>query len=239
MSSLVRISDISLYLRCPRLIYFDSLGKLERAENPDGLLLRNIMLSLEADRDLQEQMQIHLNRLLQELPLIYEIDGGRLSQAGGDMEPRLSEIAANLSGHLDRLFPSEVEVDLRSEKLHFTGRLDRLVFPNLVPSLVRTGSCPPDGVWKSDRLALAGYSLLLDEKYSTRTQRGLIEYARSGTVREVEIRSIDRSRVLRIRDRVRQIRDGQLPDRPHHARCDQCRLKERCEVKATLASKFF
>jgi CRISPR-associated exonuclease Cas4 len=123
--------------------------------------------------------------------------------------------------------------------LRLTGRLDRLVFPNLVPSLVRTGSCPPDGVWKSDRLALAGYSLLLDEKYSTRTQRGLIEYARSGTVREVEIRSIDRSRVLRIRDRVRQIRDGQLPDRPHDARCDQCRLKERCEVKATLASKFF
>jgi CRISPR-associated exonuclease Cas4 len=74
---------------------------------------------------------------------------------------------------------------------------------------------------------------------SIRVRQGLVEYARSGIVREVEIRSIDRARALRICYRVRQIRDGQLPDRPRDAPCDQCRMKERCETRATLASKFF
>ncbi|NPV62085.1 MAG: Dna2/Cas4 domain-containing protein [Methanotrichaceae archaeon] len=239
MAPLVRISDISLYLRCPRLVYFDSLGKLDQAADPERLLLRSMMLSLDPASDPACQLKPIMDDLLQDLPLVYEIDGALLNQAAAGLEPKLSEIAANLSCCRDRLFPSEVEVDLRSEKLRLTGRLDRLIFPDLVPSLIRTGSPPADGVWKSDRLALAGYSLMLDEMHSTRVRQGLVEYARSGTVREVEIRSIDRARALRIRDRVRQIRDGQLPDRPRDARCDQCRMRERCETRKTLASRFF
>jgi hypothetical protein len=39
----VRISDIGLYLRCPRLVYFDALGSLPRKARPVHLLLRELM----------------------------------------------------------------------------------------------------------------------------------------------------------------------------------------------------
>ncbi len=124
-------------------------------------------------------------------------------------------------------------MDLRSERLGLSGRLDRLA-PGFTPSLIRTGQAPEDGVWKKDRLMLAGYGMLLGEKHNLRINQGLVEYPRSGLVRQVQIHSVDRARVLRIRDRVRQIKDGQLPDRPENARCDGCTELERCEMKQML-----
>lgn len=239
MSSLIRISDISLYLRCPRLIYFDALGNLPRRIGPEQLLLRSLMLSLSGETDVEAQLRSALSRLELELPLVYEIEPAKLSPACREMESRISELACGLAPHFDLLLPCEVEVDLRSDRLGLSGRLDRLVTKGRVPSIIRTGSAPEDGVWKRDRLMLAGYALLLAEKYGEKASRGLVEYPRSAAVREVEIHSVDRSRVLRIRDRVRQIKEGQLPDRPEDARCDGCEVKERCETRHSLASKFF
>ncbi|MDM7913512.1 MAG: hypothetical protein QUS09_10485, partial [Methanotrichaceae archaeon] len=214
MSFLIRISDINLYLRCPRLIYFDALGSLPRRMSPDQLLLRSLMLSISGSSDLEANFRSALFRLEQELPLVYEIDPAELSQACREMESRIPELACGLAPHINLLFPSEVEVDLRSDRLGLSGRLDRLVTKGRVPSIIRTGTAPADGVWKRDRLVLAGYALLLTEKYGERVSMGLVEYPRSSAVREVEIHAVDRSRVLRIRDRVRQIKEGLLPDRP-------------------------
>ncbi len=238
MSSLVRISDIGLYLRCPRLVYFDSLGKLPRENNPEQLLLRSLMLGLSGEADLEGQLQESLVRLELELPLIYEIRQEELAVACRELETKISEIAQGLSHQLDLILPCDVEVDLRSEKLRLSGRLDRLA-PGCTPSLIRTGQAPADGVWKTDRLMLAGYALLLAETNGKRTDRGLVEYPSFGLVRIVQIRSIDRARVLRIRDRVRLIKEGQLPDRPEDARCIDCRTRELCETRHSLASKFF
>jgi len=238
MPSLVRISDIGLYLRCPRLVYFDSLGKLPRENNPEQLLLRSLMLGLSGEADLEGQLRESLARLELELPLIYEIEPEELGSACRELEERIAEIAQGLSHQLDLILPSSVEVDLRSEKLRLSGRLDRLA-PGCTPSLIRTGQAPQDGVWKRDRLMLAGYALLLAETHGKRINRGLVEFPRSGLVRPVQIHSIDRARVLRIRDRVRQIKDGQLPDRPEDARCDGCQAREHCETRHSLASKFF
>ncbi len=197
------------------------------------------MLSLSGEADVEAQLRSALSRLEQELPLVYEIDSAELSPACREMESRISELANGLSPHLSRLLPSEVEVDLRSDRLCLSGRLDRLVTKGRVPSIIRAGLAPEDGVWKRDRLMLAGYALLLAEKYGEKVSRGLVEYPRSAAVREVEIHAVDRSRVLRIRDRVSQIKEGQLPDRPEDARCDVCMVKERCENRHSLASKFF
>jgi CRISPR-associated exonuclease Cas4 len=245
MSSLIRISDISLYLRCPRLIYFDALGSLPRKISPEQLLLRSLMLSISlsdstfSGSDIEASFRSALSRLEQELPLVYEIDPTELNQACREMEGRIPELACGFAPYINLLFPSEVEVDLRSNKLGLSGRLDRLITRGRVPSMVRTGSAPEDGVWKKDRLMLTGYALLLAEKNGERVSRGFVEYPRSAVVREVEIHAVDRSRVLRIRDRVRQIKEGQLPDRPEDARCDGCEVKERCETRHSLASKFF
>lgn len=239
MPPLVRISDIGLYLRCPRLVYFDSLGTMPRLSNPANLLLRGLMFAISGKADLDGQLRADLAKLEQELPLVYEIDPEGLRLACNEVEAMIPEIANGLSSNLDLILPSEVEVDLRSDRLGLSGRLDRLMSDGHVPSIIRTGKAPEDGVWKRDRLVLAGYALLLGEKYGTRIDRGMVEYPRSGLVREVQIHSVDRGRVLRIRDRIQQIKEGQMPDRPEDASCDKCEVKERCETRVSLASKFF
>jgi CRISPR-associated exonuclease Cas4 len=197
------------------------------------------MLSISGGTDIEARLREALSRLELELPLVYEIDPVILSPACRDMEERIPELACGLAPHINHLFPSDVEVDLRSDKLGLSGRLDRLVVVGCVPSIIRTGCAPEDGIWKRDRLMLAGYAMLLKEKYGEKVNRGFVEYPRSAAVREVEIHSVDRSRVLRIRDRIRQIKEGQLPDRPQDARCEGCDVLERCETRHSLASKFF
>lgn len=239
MPPLVRISDIGLYLRCPRLIYFDVLGTLPRKIDPEQILLRSLMLSLsQCETDVESQLNSILAKLDMELPLIYEIEPEELEVALGNIGVMIPQIATGLSSHLGKLFPSDVEVDLRSDRLGLSGRLDRLISCR-IPSIIRTGSAPEDGVWKRDRLMLAGYAILLGEKCGTILDRGRVEYPRMGEVREIQIHGVDRGKVLRIRDRVQQIKDGQLPDKPEGANCSTCEVRERCETRHSFVSKFF
>jgi CRISPR-associated exonuclease Cas4 len=236
----VRIHDVGLYLRCPRLIFFENLrnGNTPRKMDTRHILLRSLMLSISQKDDLEGQLRDSLSSLREELPLVYEIEPDELDPACLELEREIAGIARGLAGHLDLLLPCQAEVDLFSDKLGLSGRLDRLA-PGGMPSLIRTGKAPQDGIWKRDRLMLAGYALLLGEKRGTHINQGLVEYPRQGLVRKAEIHGIDRARVLRIRDRIRQIKEGQLPDRPDDAPCQECEAREICETRHSLASRFF
>jgi len=238
MTPNVRISEIGLYLRCPRLVYFESLELMPVKNDARQILLRSLMLSISQKNDLEGHLREIASRLEEELPVIYEIGPDDVSSACRELEEEIAGIARNLAGNLDLLLPCEADVDLHSEKLGLSGRLDRLAADG-VPSIIRNGKAPTEGVWKRDRLILAGYSLLLAEMKSRHIDRGLVEYPRQGLVRSVEIHSVDRARVLRIRDRIKMIKDGQLPDRPENAPCQSCSATERCQTRQSLASKFF
>jgi len=238
MSPPVRISEIGLYLRCPRLVYFESLGDRPREVDAAHILLHSLMLSLSQKSDLEGQFREILARLEEELPLVYEIEPEEIRRACRELEGEIAGIARGLAGHIDQLIPCQAEVELYSDKLGLSGRLDRLA-PGSIPSLIRTGKAPQEGVWKKDRLMLAGYALLLGEKQRTHINQGLVEYPRSGLVRAVQIHSVDRARVLRLRDRIRQIKEGLLPDRPEDAPCQDCWAAEICETRHSLLSKFF
>lgn len=253
----VRISEISLYLRCPRLVYFQAMGRpvWPKAESPKNILLREMALSIsefepEGRIDLENWLREALDRAEAELPVICgeDVNIHDLRAAVGEMRESLPEMASKLSPKLELLIPSEVEVDLRSDRLGLSGRLDRLVSragdggPKgrvSIPSIIKTDNPPQTGVWRSDRLRLAGYAILLEDELKRRVDFGIVEYPRAGEVREVEIRSSDRRRILRIRDRVRLINYGKLPDRPKEAPCERCPVLETCETRSTLASKFF
>lgn len=238
MPPLVRISEIGLYLRCPRLVYFKSQEKMPDEIDAGQILLRSLMLSLSQKNDLEGHLREIMSKLEDELPLIYEIGPEEISSACRKLEAEIASIARGLAGHLDLLLPCQAEVDLHSDKMGLSGRLDRLA-PGSTPSLIRTGKAPMEGIWKKDRLMLAGYALLLGERQKTHINQGLVEYARQGLVRAAQIRSLDRARVLRIRDRIRQIKDGRLPDQPENAPCQACRAAEICETRHSLASRFF
>jgi CRISPR-associated exonuclease Cas4 len=239
MPPLVRVSDLGLYLRCPRLVYFDAIESLPRKPNASHILLRSLILSISRDADLESILQASLRQLELELPLVYDLNAGELTFACRQLESSIADIAEAYRHFLDILLPCEVDVDLRSLKLGLSGRLDRLVVGANVPSLVRTGAAPQEGAWKRDRLQLAGYALLLGEQCGRKIDRRLVEYPRSGALREVEIHGVDRARALRIRDRIRQIKEGALPDRPENANCELCPVQERCSTRSSLASKFF
>ena len=166
MSPPVRISDIGLYLRCPRLVYFQSLRSIAAPVDADRLLLRALMQSLTypsssevPEMDLEDMLYENLSRLEQELPLVYEIDAEELSSACRDLKQKIEGISQELAEHLGLLLPCEVDVDLRSERLGLSGRLDRLAHGG-IPSIIRTGRAPEDGIWKRDRIMLSGYALI-------------------------------------------------------------------------------
>lgn len=199
------------------------------------------MLNISGSDDLEGELEAILTGLERDLPLIYgdEIDPEELCMASLEVNDMIPRIAQGLAPALDKILPSELEVDLRSDRLGLSGRLDRLVTNGHVPSIIKTGFAPDDGVWKKDRLQLAGYSMLTEEQYGGRIDLCQVEYPRSGVIRTVQIHSVDRGRFLRIRNRVQQIKEGRLPERPEGARCDDCEVREKCETRMSLASKFF
>lgn len=263
MLPIVRIHDIGLYLRCPRLVYFENLGSMSVKTDAKHALLRSLMLSISQKNDLEGHLKEILHHLEHELPFIYDLETEEIELACQELQNEIPGISQSLAGQLDLLLPCEVEIDLHSERLGLTGRLDRLTARG-IPALVRTGRAPEEGIWKKDRLMLAGYALLLaeangkeahggDGKETTEKDGfekgfgadgkhinfGLVEYPRQGLVRSAQIRCVDRARVLRIRDRIRQIRQGQLPDRPENAPCEKCHAASICETRRSLASRFF
>lgn len=258
MAPVVRISEIGTYLRCPRLVYF---GAQAQRASPKHLLLRGLALSLSCDAScnahfgdssdascdascsscLEARLRSELDKLVEEVPAIYpgEVSPEDLCLARDEVSQLIPAMAGGLPAALERLMPCEVDLDLRSEKLGLSGRLDRFIVGEKTPSIIRTGSAPQSGVWKKDRLLLTGYTMILEDLHCSKIDYGLVEYPGLGEVREVQIRSVDRSRVLRIRDRIRMIKEGRLPDRPSDARCDLCQVQEICITRRSLASKFF
>jgi len=144
MQPLVRVSDLSLYLRCPRLVYFASTGALQPlAPDPAKTLLRHLMLSIDtaiadagiqldavasgsASRDeIEAVLSCSLERIASEMPLFCEdIDSAKISVATDGVKAVLSQIARM---PLEMLQPCETDLDMRSDRLRLSGRLDRLV----------------------------------------------------------------------------------------------------------------
>ena len=136
MAEPVRISDISLYLRCPRLVYFQAMGRRvwPEAASPSNLLMREVALSLsefepEGGADLEAFLRESLERAKFELPTIFrdEINPADLLAAAEEIGEVLGDFALKLSPNLGLLSPSEVEVELRSHRLGLSGRVDRVV----------------------------------------------------------------------------------------------------------------
>ncbi len=213
------------------------------SKNLFNLILKDLVLSLSdfEGGNLETWLIEKLDRAEVELPIVYgAIDPEELRAASEEIKKIIPEMARKLEHKIGLISPSEAEVELRSDRLGLSGRLDRLVLgESTLPSMIRTGLPPETGVWQSDRLSLAGYALLLEDERGERIEKGLVEYPRAGEIREVNIRVVDRRRVLRIRDRIRQIRDGKLPDRPKSAPCEGCPFEEKCETRRSIASRFF
>ena len=249
---MIRVSDLTAYLKCPRMCYFMNRGqeliKEPTVEYIQRLLLKEMALIYSSalnEGNTLSALDQELDRLSEELRVIYrkelaETSDEMLEDAVSGVRTLLEGISSNLSSeHYSR--SCEFEPVLRSEKYGLSGSPDKLITieDELAPSIIKTGSMPENGVWKSDRLQLTAYSILVEEIYNTVVTRGFVEYARWGKVREVTIKRHERRKVLQLRDRVRKIEEGFMPEKPVDAPCEGCGFKGICDVKSTLASRFF
>ncbi len=250
---MIRVSDITVYLKCPRMCYFLNKGhNLVNEATPaylERIILKELALNYGDALNAQNKLTFldnELDRISDEIRIIYRtelsgIDARTLADSVSNVRSCLENICGNLASN--DFYANEIvdEPLLQSEKLGLSGSPDRLIKINggIVPSIIKTGSMPQNGVWSSDRLALTAYSILVEEKYSSSVGKGFVEYVRWGEVREVLIKRHERRKVLAIRDRIKRIHEGFMPEKPKDAPCEHCGFTKICDVKSTLASRFF
>lgn len=252
---MIKVSDITTYLKCPRKCYFMNRGHDLMLEISQGhlesMILKELALTYDSavkNDDKISFLKTGLERISNEIRVIYpnelkSVDDETLEKSIADILPLLDTISLNLSTNSDFYLGEFVQDEpiLCSTKFELTGSPDRMAKINesVIPSIIKTGKMPENGVWQGDRLQLTAYSILAEEKYDSIIEKGFVEYARWGIVRQVVIRRHERRKVLQVRERIKKIKDGFMPERPDDAPCQFCGFTGICDVKSTLASKFF
>lgn len=221
------------------------------AEYLERMILKELALTYEQafnNPDMLSFLNGELDRISREICIVYPaelagVEDDTLSLSFSNVRSYLANICSNLSLEADFYNRASVQVEplLRSEKFGMTGSPDKLVKINdeFIPSITKTGNIPENGIWQSDRLQLAAYAMLAGEKYGIPVERGFVEYAKWGKVREAVIKRHERRNILQIRDKIRKIEEGFMPERPANAPCEHCSFTGICDVKSTLASRFF
>ncbi len=263
----INVSDIVLYTSCPRKVYFVSRG-FEMLPEINALRLERMLLkelsltypeilkecSLNAD-NLSKELEISLSRTDADLPLLFprELAGVAkeiLDEGEARARAKIPEIANNLLGALEEygkepmleaLTPVKTEPFLSSGRLNLKGVPSKLVcFEGVqVPSILKPGNCPEQGVWASDRIHAATLVLLLEAEYGKEVPFAFVEYISFGLIRKVIVRSSDRREVLKICREVEKIKAGFMPERKEEKFCKECNFSEHCISDSSLMSKFF
>jgi len=263
----INVSDLLLYIKCPRRVYFISRGfelfPEINASRLERMLLKELsltypeimkMCSLNAD-NLSKELEISLAQRCIDLPFLFpaELAGVEreiFDEAEARARAKIPEIATNLLKAVEEygkepilaaLTPVKTEPFLFSEKLNLKGVPSKLVcFEGIqVPSILKPGNCPDQGVWASDRMHVTALVLLLEAESGKEVPFAFVEYASFGLLRRVTIRSSDRREVLQICRRVEKIKTGFMPEKKEEKLCKECNFSEQCTSEPALMSKFF
>ncbi|WP_340820092.1 Dna2/Cas4 domain-containing protein [Methanolobus sp. WCC4] len=263
----ITVSELSLYFSCARKLYYSCRGyKPVFSSSPyyiEHLILKEMAMSYPSllkassskDDASPKELEALLSQVLGDISMIYPVE---MEDVATEV---LEEVSGNIMGYLPGIQQSlsaqaedrellllgeclsllDDEPFLSSEKLNMTGIPYRLVEDkgSFEPVIIKTGKAPENGVWMNDRLHLAAFAMLAEEMHGTPVKTGHVMYARSGLFRKVNIRSTDRRQVLQGIGRVRKIKDGHMPDKKEGPLCSTCDHSEMCNVKPSLASKFF
>lgn len=260
--NLIQVSDITLYLRCPRQVYFANRGYKLIPEITSSYLehifLKELALSYPKaieSKDLYLELNHEFERISEEIPIIYRIELSGISETLFDevkskirndlplICDRISKSVQEIGKEqlLKQITPWELEYSMYSKKFGITGSPDKLIkiSNEIIPAIIKTGNKPDTGVWKKDRLQLTSYAILIEEEFDVMVSRAFVEYSYFGDFRETNIKRQDRRKILQIRNKIYKIKEGVMPDKPKNAPCTFCSFTEMCEVNKSFASKFF
>lgn len=266
----VKVSDLTQYGFCPRLVYF--LAREQQTVVTSGkersmierILLKELAFNLhkiygcddmmEEGEEPEEDTKRIIDDIVDDVECIYKKELNTIAEDVFDEAKRefvchivededwLRKIrAGNELLVLEKVHGYDREHVMVSEKLSLSGSVDKLIKTEheFIPCTIKTGKCPEYGVWRTDRVQLAAYAMLIEEDFETTVKRGFVEYIRAAEFRESTIRRKDRARVLQILKHVKRIKSGVYPDKGVNAHCDNCAFVERCNTKKTLLSVLF
>ncbi|WMW26317.1 Dna2/Cas4 domain-containing protein [Methanolobus sediminis] len=251
-----------LYYSCRghEQFHSSSLSYIEHLVLKEMAMTYSDMLKSSSSKDdvLSVDFDSLLLQTMDDLSIIYPdemagVTAEEISELAETVRSYLAEIQQNLTEQIedteiseisiiaDLISSSDNEPYLHSEKLNVTGVPYRLLNMNdsFVPVMIKTSKAPENGVWNNDRLHITSLAMLAEETHGIPVKSGLVIYAKSGHFRKANIHSNDRRQVLKAISRARQIKDGKMPDKNESALCSSCEFSEMCNVKASLASKFF
>jgi len=216
----VRVSDISSLLFCQRYCYFNMLECVRKVS--EMCALRELYFSRRSNR---EDWKDWARRKFLEL-------------YGEEHEDIFSLAVKSFkySKDVSELESVEIDIDIRRDDLRLAGRLDEVVFDGEKRVLILSSKAPKEGVWYSDRIRLAAFSML------TSLRGGYVYYCKSGELRKYEVTGKDRHTVLKCVERVEKLRNGFLPEKKEKKeskKCKNCVYRDVCEESGeTFASKF-
>jgi len=259
-----------MYFRCPRQVYYLNRGHelMTGITFPyiESLLLKELALAYpdivsaysSNDEGMIENLETELCRVCDNIELIRpaELEGVSpelMEDARTAISGCIRDIANNLesaiSQHGKEEFTSCID-PVKTDPILYSGRMGLAGMPaklvchggKTVPSIIKTGKYPENGVWNNDRLHVAALTMLVEEEYGKTVEYGFVEYARYGIVRKVIVRANDRRQILKIKNRVGKIKDGTMPDKNESKLCGHCNFFDmcsKCSTKVSLAAKFF
>jgi CRISPR/Cas system-associated exonuclease Cas4 (RecB family) len=114
------------------------------------------------------------------------------------------------------------EYKIESLELGLRGRVDRIKFAEFPVPIERKTR---ERVFESDKIQLAGYSLLLESEFSRKVDLGIVEIL--GKEEQIELTQELKNKVLEIAEKIRNLDDNaEMPS--NFQKCQNCEFKEDC-----------
>lgn len=258
---MIYVSDLSGYIFCPRKVYLSRVLGVEAeptSEQELGVLghavrrelsvrQARLMSKMESAEDIEPLLRSGLDEVVSDLPYILA-DGWRseyqkhLPRVVAEVEGELASLGEELCELVDELgfsdalkyvTPWRIEYPVRSERLGLSGRIDKVMRQkSLVPVDIKTGKSH-DAVFGGDRVQVCAYGMLLEEVLGERVEYGVLEYTRNSETSTVRFTEKLKRHVVEVRDCVRSLLAGRLPDVCPHGqprKCGSCSMRDVCYV---------
>jgi CRISPR-associated exonuclease Cas4 len=215
------ISQVRSAVYCGRQAYYNSRREACHVPSPETRVLREVA---------------YLYPTLVESPdgavrRASETAGVRVSLDLGDAAQRLCETRNDRpSVWEDVARPDREERYVEGERLR--GTVEKLSFgeEGVTVSVVKTGEPPARGVWNSERVEAAAVRRLASTVGDV--NRVVVEYPRTGAVRELNIGKDDKHALDRALETLEEIEEGVPPARTDdRAKCEPCEFSEECGVE--------
>jgi CRISPR-associated protein Cas4 len=117
------------------------------------------------------------------------------------------------------------EVEIVSENLALRGRIDRLeIGEKIIPYEIKTRS----DIYESDKIQLAGYALLLEEKFNKIIEEGYVETETEKI--EIKIDKKLKDKFLELAEEIRTMlrEKKEIPISSNFKKCQSCKFQDMC-----------